>query len=112
MHRDVREISDSIIAVIDAFPELLLFIRNEMSIVVHSSISEVESANEGNFLVDDNNFFVMGPQEGNEHVIGMSKNLNIWVQRFQIALCELWVDVNGDSWGVVNNDIDFDSLKS
>ncbi len=83
-----------------------------MPIVVHSSISEVESANEGNFLVYNNNFFVMGPQEGNEHVIGMSKNLYVWVQRFQIALWKLWVDVNGDFWGVVNDDIDLDALKS
>jgi hypothetical protein len=79
MHGDITEILDSIIAVIDAFPELLLLIRNQMLIVVHSSISKVKSTHESNFLVDDYKFFMMRPQEGNEHVIRMPKNLNVWV---------------------------------
>jgi hypothetical protein len=66
------QIRNSVITVLNSFPYLLSLIRKLMLIIIHSSVTNVESTYESHFMVDDDHFLMVWPKKRNEHVIGMS----------------------------------------
>lgn len=48
-----------------------------MLVSVPSSIADIEPSQEGDSLIDENNFLVMTPKERNHKIVGMSHHFDI-----------------------------------
>ena len=49
-----------------------------MTIEIVPAVADVKSSHKGYLLINYHHFLVVGPEEGNEDVVGMQKYFYIW----------------------------------
>lgn len=66
-----QDIGFTVIAVIDSWPELLIWVQQAMLVVIVAAVSDVQATHEGHFLIDDYHFLVVRPKKRNQQVSRM-----------------------------------------
>ena len=64
--------------------------RNCVLVIIITAVAKINSTNKGHFLINNNDFFMVGPKSWN-YTTRMSQNFNIMVKSLQSFLSVLWV---------------------
>ena len=77
--------------------------------VIKTAITYIQSTHESYPLIDDNHFFMMWPQKGNQHIGRMPENFDVRAQAHQVFFSKLWINVEGDLRLHIDNNVYFDA---
>ena len=67
------DVNLAVIAKINTRPNLSFGIGQLMTIEIVPAVADVKSSHKGYLLINYHHFLVVGPEEGNEDVVGMQK---------------------------------------
>jgi hypothetical protein len=73
---------------------------------VEAAITDVQSSHEGYFLIDYYHFFVMGPHEGNQYIIGMENDFDVGAELSKVSFGELRVDIKCHFGPIIYHNVD------